>query len=191
MVNFYEKVNYSLIRFPPSKTAIIVISLSSITSSWYVYVQKNPGKRTIALEVTSLVCKSMEKLIVVRYPIVWYYITIIDYSRRGGTKKILGGLIWASDWVPAGLSKRSATIGWRGAYTNFFGFTNPTYGRKRHFPIKNMFSPHFEILPEVPASWSTWQILGGLNIPLAPHFFHWGGWAPQAPPVPPPLDYSE
>ena len=102
--------------------------------------------------------------------------------RRGGTKKVLGGLIWASDWVPAGLSKRSATIGWRGAYKKIFGFTNPPYGRKRHFPIKNMFSPHFEILPAVPASWSTWQILGGLNIPLAPPLFSLGGLSPPKPP---------
>ena len=103
-------------------------------------------------------------------------------TRRGGTEKILGGLIWASDWVPAGLSKRSATIGWRGAYPKIFGFTNPPYGRKRHFPIKNMFSPHFEILPADPASWSTWQILGRLNIPLAPHFFSLGGLSPPKPP---------
>ena len=52
------------------------------------------------------------------------------------------------------VSKRSATISWRGAYKKIFGFTNPSDGRKRHFPSvlsKNMFSPHFEILP---ASWS-------------------------------------
>ena len=32
------------------------------------------------------------------------------------------------------ISKRSATISWRGAYKKMFGFTYPPDGRKRHFP---------------------------------------------------------
>ena len=86
-------------------------------------------------------------------------------TRRGGTEKHWG----------LRLSKRSATIGWRGAAKKIFGFTNPPDGRKRHFPsvlssmcigpIKNMFNTHFEILPAVHTSWSTWQILGWLSPP--------------------------
>ena len=58
------------------------------------------------------------------------------YSHPGAAerKKYWGGLTWASDWVPAGLSKRSATIGCRGAHPKIVGFTNPPDGRKRHFP---------------------------------------------------------
>ena len=45
-----------------------------------------------------------------------------------------------------------------------------------------MFRTHFKILPEVPTSWSTWQILAGAKHTFTPSLFFIGGAEPLKPP---------
>ena len=127
--------------------------------------------KRVSLQFSSLIFSTFTEPLISLYLILHYAVllcyrckTVADpgFARRGGGK---------SEKAPARLSKRSATISWQGACQKIWGFTNPPDGRKWHFPtvlswmgigpIKNMFSTHFKMFPNVPTSWSTWQISGG------------------------------
>ena len=108
--------------------------------------------------------------------------------RRGGTKKLLGGLIWASDWVPAGLSKRSATIGWRGAYKKNVWLYKPPIWPETALPDQEYVQPPLRNSPSGPRFLEHLANIGGAKHTFSPPLFSLGGLGPpKPPPVPPPL----